>query len=110
MKDEIRTNANLLIDRLTYRGIKDVSILTGDVYEKVYDTAQMLGIRNVYAQCSSEDKLSIITEAGKNSTVMMVGDGINDMGTPYKVRQLCFSMDTYTILKLDFYHVYISLT
>jgi cation-transporting P-type ATPase C len=79
MKDEIRKNVPLLIDKLKYRGINDISLLTGDIYEKSCNTGKTLGIDKVYAECSSDDKLSIIREAGKLGTVMMVGDGINDI-------------------------------
>lgn len=79
MKDEVRKNAHLLIDKLKYSGINDISLLTGDIYEKSCNTAEALGIQKVYAECSNEDKLSVITEANKFHTVMMVGDGVNDI-------------------------------
>ena len=79
MKDEIRKNAHLLIDKLKYSGINDVSLLTGDVYEKACNSAKMLGIEKVYAECSYEDKVSVINENTKLKTVMMVGDGVNDI-------------------------------
>lgn len=79
MKDEVRSNAHLLIDKLKYRGINNISLLTGDTYEKSCNMAKSIGIEQVYAECSTEDKLSIINNARKFSTVMMVGDGINDI-------------------------------
>jgi len=78
MEDHIRSNATLLIAKLKYKGIEDVCLLTGDTYDKSCNTSKVLGIEKVYAECSSEDKLSIVNEAGKLRTVMMVGDGIND--------------------------------
>lgn len=79
MEDEIRNNVHLLIDKLKYRGIKNISLLTGDTYEKSCSFAKSLGIEKVYAECSCEDKLSVISEAGRFGTIMMVGDGINDI-------------------------------
>ncbi len=79
MEDEVRRNANLLIDKLKYRGINDISLLTGDTYEKSCYTAKALGIEKVYAECSYEDKVSVIRCSNKLGTVMMVGDGVNDI-------------------------------
>lgn len=80
MEDALRENAQQLIAKLKYSGIKDINLLTGDTYEKGINTAQKLGINNVYSECTYEDKVSVITNAIKFRTVMMVGDGINDIG------------------------------
>ncbi|MDP4144575.1 MAG: HAD-IC family P-type ATPase [Bacillota bacterium] len=79
MKDEMRNKANLLVEKLKYSGIDHISLVTGDTYEKACDTAEKIGIERIYAECSYEDKVSIVAEEGKHHTTMMVGDGINDI-------------------------------
>lgn len=79
MKDEMRENTDLLIRKLKYEGIKDINLITGDNYEKACNFAESIGIENVFAECSYEDKLTVIMENCKLHRVMMVGDGINDI-------------------------------
>ncbi|NPV90870.1 MAG: cation-translocating P-type ATPase [Firmicutes bacterium] len=79
MEDVVRDGALQLIRRLKQIGIKDISLLTGDVYKKANHLASQLGIESVYARRSYKDKLKVIRDNKKNSTVMMVGDGVNDV-------------------------------
>ncbi|MBC7958403.1 MAG: cation-translocating P-type ATPase, partial [Vallitaleaceae bacterium] len=62
MEDEVRKHADLLFYKLRTKGIHDIRLLTGDIYEKALHTADQLGIEKVYGECSYEDKLSIVTE------------------------------------------------
>ncbi|MCX7842148.1 MAG: HAD-IC family P-type ATPase [Clostridia bacterium] len=79
MQDEIRPDSFELIKRLKERGYSNITLLTGDSREKAQYLSHKLGIRNVYYDCSYKDKFRIINEMKKHSTVMMVGDGINDV-------------------------------
>lgn len=79
LAESLREDAGRLIDELKGRGIDNLAILTGDNYENAQSKALALGINQVYANCSYSDKVRIIQEQKRKGTVMMVGDGINDV-------------------------------
>ncbi|MBV7275497.1 cation-translocating P-type ATPase [Clostridium sp. PL3] len=79
MQEIIREGACDLIKNLKFNGIKDVSLATGDHYEKGIYVANKLDIENIHANCSNEEKLKIILRQRSKGPVMMVGDGINDL-------------------------------
>lgn len=76
--DEIREDAMRAVRRLKDAGIK-TAMLTGDKTEIAYDTAQSIGIDEVYAELLPEEKLARIEEfKSENGLIAMVGDGVND--------------------------------
>jgi len=76
--DEIREDAMRAVRRLKDAGIK-TAMLTGDKAEIAYDTAQSIGIDEVYAELLPEEKLARIEEfKSENGLIAMVGDGVND--------------------------------
>lgn len=77
LEDEIRPEALGVISYLHSKNIKTV-LLSGDAREKTKKIADKLGIREVYAEQSPEEKLQIIEGLNNISPVAMVGDGIND--------------------------------
>lgn len=77
VQDDIRPEAIDVIKSLKANGIKTI-LLSGDKKEKATHVAQLLGIDEVVAEKSPEEKLSIITELNKQQPTAMVGDGIND--------------------------------
>jgi len=77
----IRKDAYKLIMRLKERGVKNISILTGDDYDKAHSLASKLGIDRVYANCTHKlDKVAKGSEKCPfNSSFISyrkVGDGI----------------------------------
>lgn len=79
MEDVIRESARELISKLKYLGISDITLLTGDSSNKANHVASILGIKNVYSNCGYEDKVRIVNQLKENGTVMMIGDGVNDV-------------------------------
>lgn len=79
MQEIIREGARDLIKNLKFNGINDVSLATGDHYEKGIYVANKLDIENIQANCTNEEKLKIILKQKSKGPVMMVGDGINDL-------------------------------
>jgi Cd2+/Zn2+-exporting ATPase len=76
--DEVREDAMRSVPRLKDAGIK-TTMLTGDKTEIANDTAQSIGIDEVYAELLPEEKLARMEEfKGKDGLVAMVGDGVND--------------------------------
>lgn len=77
MVDEIRPEAKQVVEMLQRKGIKSI-LLSGDQREKCEQVAAALGIEEVYAEQSPQQKLDKIAELNQLMPTAMVGDGIND--------------------------------
>jgi manganese/zinc-transporting P-type ATPase C len=76
--DRIRSGMHRAIDQLRYQGIHDIIMLTGDKRTVAREMAQRLRLNWYHAETLPEDKAKYVKQYRRNSTVMMVGDGIND--------------------------------
>ncbi|MCI1995666.1 MAG: HAD-IC family P-type ATPase [Clostridium luticellarii] len=79
IQENIREGACDLIKKLRSNHIDNISLATGDCCEKGRYVADKLGIENVYGRCNNDEKLQIVLKQKPRGTVMMVGDGINDI-------------------------------
>jgi len=77
VKDEIRPEAKPIIAYLHSKGIKTV-LLSGDRKAKAEELGRELGIEEVIAEQTPEQKLQIITQRSAAIPTAMIGDGIND--------------------------------
>lgn len=77
LSDELRPESKFIIHYLQSKNIKTV-LLSGDRYDKTKQLADSLGIEEVVAQQTPEQKLKKIEELSKQQPTIMVGDGIND--------------------------------
>lgn len=75
--DELREDAKEVINWLHNKGI-DTILLSGDTKEKSEIIAAQLGIKQVFAEHTPEQKLQKIHELNLQMPTAMVGDGIND--------------------------------
>jgi Cu+-exporting ATPase len=75
--DEIRPEAKDVVDFLRSKNIRTI-LLSGDRYDKTRQLAATLGIEEVIAEQSPEQKLQKIEALTAEAPTMMVGDGIND--------------------------------
>lgn len=76
--DEIRPTSKQLIQSLQKQNI-EIWLLTGDNQEIANEISEQLGIKNIVAKCSPQDKSNYIQKfKNEGKVVMMVGDGIND--------------------------------
>lgn len=74
----LRTGAQSLIHELHGKGL-EVWLASGDQNLAVQKVADVLGIAHVAAECSPEDKLSLMRQLqAQDARVVMIGDGIND--------------------------------
>jgi heavy metal translocating P-type ATPase len=81
MADELRPDADRIVDRLRAEGVRYVAMISGDRRSVAERVGREIGIDRVYADQSPEDKLEVVRTAGadpKLRPVIMVGDGIND--------------------------------
>jgi len=77
VKDEIRPEAKTVVDYLHSKNIKTI-LLSGDRYKKTKLLGDQLGIDEVIAEQTPEQKLNKIAELNAQTPTAMVGDGIND--------------------------------
>jgi cation transport ATPase len=80
MADHLRPGAEAVAHELREAGVEHVALVSGDRIEVAREVAASLGIDEVYAEQSPEDKLQVARDLRERSqgTVVMVGDGIND--------------------------------
>jgi Cu+-exporting ATPase len=77
VQDEIRTESKEVISYLKSKNLKTI-LLSGDRKEKCDLIATSLGIDEVIAEKTPEEKLTIIRQLNATTPTAMVGDGIND--------------------------------
>ncbi len=77
LKDDLRPEARQVIDYFHSKNIKTV-LLSGDRQAKADEIAKELGIDEVIAEKTPEEKLEIIAKKNTETPTAMVGDGIND--------------------------------
>ncbi|MCU0321202.1 MAG: cadmium-translocating P-type ATPase [Chitinophagaceae bacterium] len=75
--DELRPEALATIQTLQKNGIKTI-LLSGDKVEKCEQVKQQLGLDEVVAEQTPEQKLQYIAQLTAKQPTAMVGDGIND--------------------------------
>lgn len=85
VKDKLKESSKKAVKGLKERGIKEISILTGDRENAAFPLAKKLGIKEVYARLLPVDKLNKLEELfdkkEKESLfgkLLYIGDGIND--------------------------------
>jgi Cd2+/Zn2+-exporting ATPase len=77
--DTIRPEARDIVQQLRAVGIAHIVMLTGDNRVTAEAIARAVGMDEVYAELSPEDKVKKVEElVGRYETVAMVGDGVND--------------------------------
>ncbi len=77
VEDALRTEAKAVVDYLHRKGIRTI-LLSGDRKAKTEKLAAQLGIEQVIAEQTPEQKLECITRLSAETPTAMVGDGIND--------------------------------
>ena len=78
-RDEPRRDSRLFIQHLRPRHrINRTLLLSGDRESEVRYLAEHVGIKEVHASASPEDKVEIVRREAAQAKTMFVGDGIND--------------------------------
>jgi cation transport ATPase len=77
--DAPRPDSRLFVDHLAPgHGVTRVLLVTGDREEEARYVADLVGIREVYAGQSPEDKVAITRAETARAPTLFLGDGIND--------------------------------
>jgi P-type E1-E2 ATPase len=78
-RDTPREDGRSFIDHLTAKhGFRKIMILSGDRESEVRYLADLVGIREVHASKSPEEKVEIVRSETQKNNSIFVGDGIND--------------------------------
>ena len=79
LNDKVKDGAKELLSTLSRRGIETI-MLTGDNVLAASRVAQEINLTRVYSEQTPEDKAAFISKLHEdNKTVVMVGDGVNDV-------------------------------
>ena len=81
MADELRADADRIVERLRAEGIRHVAMASGDRRSVAERIGRQLGVDRVYSEQSPEEKLEIVRRLREDPElrpVIMVGDGVND--------------------------------
>ncbi len=81
MADELRSDAQRIVERLRAEGVRYVAMVSGDRRSVSERVGRELSVDRVYAEQTSEEKLEIVKGLETRPDlrpVIMVGDGIND--------------------------------
>jgi heavy metal translocating P-type ATPase len=77
--DEPRQDSSHFIRHLRpSHGARQVVLLSGDRHPEVKHLAKIVGIEQIYASKTPEEKLKLVQEASAGARTLFVGDGIND--------------------------------
>nr|WP_205809077.1 heavy metal translocating P-type ATPase [Micromonospora sp. HNM0581] len=78
LEDPVRPDAQRTVARLRAAGLTRIVMVTGDRPENARRVADAVGVDDVVARCTPQEKVNQVrAEAGRAVTVM-VGDGVND--------------------------------
>ncbi|MDR2375008.1 MAG: heavy metal translocating P-type ATPase [Treponema sp.] len=81
ISDEAKADAGAAIRRLKAAGVRRILMFTGDNTRTAEGIAAELELDGVYGELLPQDKVARLEDlyaAGKNGTIVFVGDGIND--------------------------------
>ena len=81
MADELRPDAERILERLRAEGVRHVAMVSGDRRSVAERIGRELGVDRVYAEQTPADKLGVVRSLRTEPRfrpVVMVGDGVND--------------------------------
>jgi len=77
-RDKIRGEAKEMLASLRGMGVRYCAMVTGDRRSVAETVARQLQIDEFQSECLPEGKVEFVERVKKNSTVAVVGDGVND--------------------------------
>jgi len=77
-RDKIRGEAREMLASLRGMGVRYCAMVTGDRHSVAETVARQLQIDEFQSECLPEGKVAFVERVKKDSTVAVVGDGVND--------------------------------
>ena len=78
LREQLLPESLAVVNYLQEMGYTDVTIVSGDLLKNTRAIARQLNIQEYYGRMDIDRKGQFVKEKGRNTTVMMIGDGIND--------------------------------
>ncbi|MEU3457163.1 heavy metal translocating P-type ATPase [Micromonospora sp. NPDC006766] len=78
LEDPVRPDARRTVRRLRESGLNRLVMVTGDRPRTAQQVAQTVGVDDVIAECSPQQKVDRVKEESGRAVTVMVGDGVND--------------------------------
>ena len=78
LHDPIRSDSAHTLRLIRTTHVRRIVMVTGDREEAAMAVATILGLDDVRAECSPEDKMAAVRSEQETARTIMVGDGIND--------------------------------
>ncbi|MEV0152492.1 heavy metal translocating P-type ATPase [Micromonospora sp. NPDC050686] len=78
LEDPVRADARRTVRRLREAGLTRLVMVTGDRARTAEQVARAVGVDDVVAQCSPQEKAARVRAESDRAVTLMVGDGVND--------------------------------
>ncbi|MEV6370436.1 heavy metal translocating P-type ATPase [Micromonospora musae] len=78
LEDPVRPDARRTVRRLRQAGLRRLIMVTGDRPLTARQVAQVVGVDDVIAQSSPQEKIDRVRDESGRAITLMVGDGVND--------------------------------
>ncbi|RIV35585.1 heavy metal translocating P-type ATPase [Micromonospora radicis] len=78
LEDPVRPDARRAVDRLRTAGLTRIVMVTGDRPETARQVADAVGVDDVLARCTPQEKVARVRAEADRAVTVMVGDGVND--------------------------------
>jgi P-type E1-E2 ATPase len=79
--DELRPDADRIVEHLRAEGVRHVAMVSGDRRSVAERIGRVLGVDRIYAEQTPEDKLDVVRRLRADAhlrPVVTAGDGVND--------------------------------
>lgn len=76
--DRLRDDATATIAALRAGGVSNITLITGDQAVVARDIGKRLGVDDIIAEATPQQKINAVTRSKAKGPTMMIGDGIND--------------------------------
>ncbi|MEV6690913.1 heavy metal translocating P-type ATPase [Micromonospora sp. NPDC051196] len=78
LEDPVRPDARRAVDRLRAAGLTRIVMVTGDRPDAARRVADAVGVDDVLARCTPQEKVARVRAEADRAVTVMVGDGVND--------------------------------
>ncbi|MFG1895034.1 heavy metal translocating P-type ATPase [Micromonospora zamorensis] len=78
LEDPVRPDARRTVRRLRAAGLRRIVLVTGDQAATAAQVAAMVGVDDVLARCTPQEKVARVRAEADRAVTVMVGDGVND--------------------------------
>ncbi|WP_405095071.1 heavy metal translocating P-type ATPase [Micromonospora sp. NBC_01412] len=78
LEDPVRPDARRTVRRLREAGLTRLVMVTGDRQATAEQVARAVGVDDLLARCSPQEKAARVRQEAERAVTVMVGDGVND--------------------------------